>query len=117
MLTPHKPLGYHIPEKVLIVYSHHYISLSVSTICLMVLTIVFSNLSGDMRSAVPQVANNCTSSTESTPVAQAVSEKNEQATHGPPLRGGHNVMICLERLCLVLITFMIEIFFLYFVFF
>ncbi|KAL8137079.1 hypothetical protein V2J09_003080 [Rumex salicifolius] len=41
---------------------------------------------GDMRSVIPQAVNNCSSSTESTPKVQAVSDKNEQMTHGPTLR-------------------------------
>ncbi|XP_073525634.1 uncharacterized protein [Phyllobates terribilis] len=41
---------------------------------------------GDMRSAIPQAVNNCSSSAESTPKVQAVSDKNEPMNHGPTLR-------------------------------
>ncbi|KAH9611061.1 hypothetical protein KSS87_018964 [Heliosperma pusillum] len=47
---------------------------------------VLNGTSGDMKSSGPTIANNCSSSTESTAMARTAGKLNETVRHGPPLR-------------------------------
>lgn len=55
--------------------------------CLAFLLHLCFTWSGDMKSVGPPIANNCSSSTESTAMARTAGEMNEAVKHAPPLRG------------------------------
>jgi len=51
---------------------------------------------GDVRSTGAPIANNCSSSTESTAMARKT-EMNEPANHGPPLRGDSFLVLLVNQ--------------------